>query len=252
MKEELWLWFSSWKTDGLEKKPWEDFCTRLEGKTICSDGNVGSSLLLLCTCYSFFGSVLFKGVGECASRRSGIRCQTALVEFNQVRFLLFPHFQTTGFLFRVCMHSRTLHSYPHSLQQFWEPVSQYFQAKNVIGSSFHTKNPHRRSVFIFGEFSQLGECYFRKWKKNQKIVIFRDFLCIKQASFPGIVSVVRWWYVNPAFWESRSRISVCQKSCVDVLGRILTGQEIYEAWSSIPRFWGIGIFWYQLFMWFRV
>jgi hypothetical protein len=60
------------------------------------------------------------------------------------------------------------YEYPHSLQQFWEPVSQYFQAKNVIGSSFHTKNPHRRSVFIFGEFSQLGECYFRKWKKTPK------------------------------------------------------------------------------------
>jgi hypothetical protein len=177
MKEELWVWLSSWKTDGLEKKPWEDFCTRLEGKTICSDGNVGSSLLLLCTCYSFFGSVLFKGVGECASRRSGIWCQTALVEFNQVRFLLLPHFQTTGFLFRVFMHSRTLRvaTLITTILRTCEPIlsSQERYWKFI---------PHQESTqtqcFYFWRIFATWRMLFQKMKKNTKKLWFLEIFCV--------------------------------------------------------------------------
>jgi hypothetical protein len=47
-------------------------------------------------------------------------------------------------------------------------------------------------VFLFlANFRNLANVIPENGRKDQKIVIFRDFLYIKQSSFPGIVSVVR-------------------------------------------------------------
>jgi len=176
MKEELWLWFSSWKTDGLEK-PWGDFCSGLEGKTICSDGNVGSSLLLLCTCYSFFGSVLFKGVGECAGRRSGIRCQTALVKFNQVRFLLFPHFQTTGFLLGFAC-TAAPYEYPPLIATILRTCEPILSSQE----SYWKFIPHQESTqtqcFYFWRIFTTWRMLFQKMEKNTKNLWFLGVFCI--------------------------------------------------------------------------
>jgi hypothetical protein len=57
-------------------------------------------------------------------------------------------------------------------------------------------------VFLFlAKFCNSAKIYFRKWKKNQKNVIFRDVLAI--------------------FWNVNNKIS-----CIQTLGKIFQGRHL--------------------------